>query len=138
MKIYIVVTDVVNDVTYSHESVITRVVYSILFVWSYDFYDMTLSTGKQRRHMIKVAMTYCHYMSSVMRKPTFCICENISSDQLISAFVFATWTVQCLCLNLKFPATSHLLYLHTSVCVGPVRKFIVGFLMSRLICVFQS
>ena len=45
MKIYIVVTDVVNDVTYSRKSVITR-------VWSYDFYDMTLSTGKQRRHMI--------------------------------------------------------------------------------------
>ena len=46
MKIYIVVTDVVNDVTYSRKSVIT------LHVWSYDFYDMTLSTGKQRRHMI--------------------------------------------------------------------------------------
>ena len=44
MKIYIVVTDVVNDVMYSRKSVIT--------VWSYDFYDMTLSTGKQRRHMI--------------------------------------------------------------------------------------
>ena len=26
----------------------------LLHVWSYDFYDMTLSTGKQRRHMIKV------------------------------------------------------------------------------------
>ena len=37
MKIYIVVTDVVNDVTYSRKSVI--------HVWSYDFYDMTLSTG---------------------------------------------------------------------------------------------
>ena len=23
-------------------------------VWSYDFYKMTLSTGKQQRHMIKV------------------------------------------------------------------------------------
>ena len=48
MKIYIVVTDVVNDVTYSRKSVITRV-----FI---RFYDMTLSTGKQRRHMIKVIM----------------------------------------------------------------------------------
>ena len=36
MKIYIVVTDVVNDVTYSRKSVNTR--------WSYDFDDMTLST----------------------------------------------------------------------------------------------
>ena len=26
----------------------------LLHVWSYDFYDMTLSTGKQRRHMINV------------------------------------------------------------------------------------
>ena len=25
----------------------------LLHVWSYGFYDMTLSTGKQRRHMIK-------------------------------------------------------------------------------------
>ena len=24
----------------------------LLHVWSYDFYDITLSTGKQRRHMI--------------------------------------------------------------------------------------
>ena len=23
----------------------------LLHVWSYDFYDMTLSTGKQRRHL---------------------------------------------------------------------------------------
>ena len=26
----------------------------LLHVWSYDFYDMTLSTGKQRRHMINL------------------------------------------------------------------------------------
>ena len=25
----------------------------LIHVWSNDFYDMTLSTGKQRRHMIK-------------------------------------------------------------------------------------
>ena len=30
----------------------------LLHVWSYDFYDMTLSTGKQRRHMIN--MSYGH------------------------------------------------------------------------------
>ena len=28
----------------------------LLHVWSYDFYDMTLSTGKQRRHMINIFM----------------------------------------------------------------------------------
>ena len=44
MKIYIVVTDVVIDVTYSRKV--------LIHVLSYDFYDMTLSTGKQRRHMI--------------------------------------------------------------------------------------
>ena len=27
-------------------------------VWSYNFYDMTLSTGKQRRYMIKVFIIY--------------------------------------------------------------------------------
>ena len=25
----------------------------LIHVWSYDFYDMMLSTGKQRRHMIR-------------------------------------------------------------------------------------
>ena len=28
----------------------------LLHVWSYDFYDMTLSTGKQRRHMINTRL----------------------------------------------------------------------------------
>ena len=42
IKIYIVVTDVVNDVTYSRKSINIK--------WSYDFYDMRLSTGKQRGH----------------------------------------------------------------------------------------
>ena len=30
----------------------------LLHVWSYDFYDMTLSTGKQRRHMIRNVMSF--------------------------------------------------------------------------------
>ena len=29
----------------------------LLHVWSYDFYDMTLSTGKERRHMIHKDIT---------------------------------------------------------------------------------
>ena len=29
----------------------------LLHVWSYDFYDMTLSTGKQRRHVINRFIT---------------------------------------------------------------------------------
>ena len=45
------------------------------------------------------------------------------SAKLISAFVFATRTVQFpYFLNPKFPTSSHLLYLYSSVCVGPVWK----------------
>ena len=78
-------------------------------------------------------------MSLVMRKPAFCICENKDADQLrgnregdlsfavtaklISAFVFATRIVHSLYfLNLKFQASSHLLWLCRLVCVGPDRK----------------
>ena len=70
-----------------------------------------------------------------MRKPTICISENKDADQLcsyiscvvtaqlISAFVFATWTVQFLYfLNPKFQAYSHLLCLYRPVYVGPVWK----------------
>ena len=58
MKIYIVVTDVVNDVTYPAKV--------LLHVWSYDFYDMTLSTGKQRRHMIihNICKKFCQFKGS--------------------------------------------------------------------------
>ena len=45
------------------------------------------------------------------------------TTQLISAFVFATWIVQSLYfLNPKFRASSHLLWLHSLVCVGHGRK----------------
>ena len=40
--------------------------------------------------------------------------------QLISTFVFATWILQfILFLNLKFQASSHLLWLHKPVCIRP-------------------
>ena len=43
--------------------------------------------------------------------------------KLINAFVFATRIVQFLFyLNLKFPASSHLLWLYSPVCVGPGRN----------------
>ena len=43
--------------------------------------------------------------------------------QLISAF-FSTWTVQFLFfLNLKFQASSNLLWLHRQVCVGPQVRY---------------
>ena len=41
--------------------------------------------------------------------------------KLISAFVFATRIVQFLFfINPKFQASSHLLWLHSLVCVGPI------------------
>ena len=43
--------------------------------------------------------------------------------KLIRAFVFATRKVQCLYfLNLKFQASSHLLWLYSLVCIGPGRN----------------
>ena len=64
-----------------------------------------------------------------MRKPDFCLCKNkgeISftlTAKLINAFVFATRIVQFLYfLNPEFPASSHLLCLYSSVCVGPGLK----------------
>ena len=46
-----------------------------------------------------------------------------ATAKLISAFVFATRIVQFLSfLNPKFQASSHLLWLHSPVCVAPGRK----------------
>ena len=63
-------------------------------------------------------------MSHVVRKPTFCICETKAqiifavTVKLISAFVFATLIVCFIYfLNPKFPVTSHLLCLYSSVCL---------------------
>ena len=64
-----------------------------------------------------------------MRKPILCICRlqrrRSASQQLklsISAF-FDTWIEQFLyILNLKFPASNHLLCLYSSVCVIPGLK----------------
>ena len=61
-----------------------------------------------------------------MRKPAFCICEKKDSDQLLSNCIadqllcFPSWVVQSLFyLNLKFQASSHVLWLYSLVCVGP-------------------
>ena len=57
MKIYIDVTNAVNDILYSHKIVNTRVVITL--------YYMTLSTGKQQRHMMK----YFKHFSMLCRDP---------------------------------------------------------------------
>ena len=47
----------------------------------------------------------------------------VVTAQLISTFVFATWIVKSLSfLNLKFQASSQLLWLYSLVFVGPGRK----------------
>ena len=64
-----------------------------------------------------------------MRKQTFYINENKGADQFRSnceadqrlAFRYMDSTIP-LCSNLKLPASSHLLCLYRSMCVGPVRK----------------
>ena len=43
----------------------------LLHVWSYDFYDMTLSTGKQPRHMINIFIIW-----QVMKYREICIKYN--------------------------------------------------------------
>ena len=69
------------------------------------------------------------YMSLVMRKPAFCICENKDADQLRGdreadqRLCIRFLKVQYLYfLNTKFQASSHLLWLYSQVCVGPGRK----------------
>ena len=53
--------------------------------------------------------------------------------KLISVFVVATGIVDILFfLNPNFPASSHLLCLYSSVCVGPVRKLHCWLLGSQL------
>ena len=64
-----------------------------------------------------------------MRKPVFAYAKTMAQiscaviAQLISAFVFATQILQSLYfLNPKYLASSHLLWLHSPVCVRPGRN----------------
>ena len=64
-----------------------------------------------------------------MRKPAFAYVKTKTqlsftvTVKLISAFVFATRIVESLSyLNLKFQASSHLLWMYSPVSVGPGRK----------------
>ena len=77
-------------------------------------------------------------MSRLMRKATCFICDSKDADQLHSncetdqhlSFRYMDSTIPLLSniRNLKFPASSHLLCLYSSVCVEPVQNCIVGFL----------
>ena len=96
---------------------------------------------------IRLPLLRLLYLSLVVRKPAFCICENKDADQLrsntaklISAFVFSTQIVQSLyVLNTKFEESSHFVWLYSLVCVGPggepLRPF---FFKTRRICLHHE
>ena len=68
-------------------------------------------------------------MSLVVRKPTFCMCENKDADQLRGnrkadqRLCFRCIDSKSLYfLNTKCQASNHLVWLYSPVCVGPGRK----------------
>ena len=74
-------------------------------------------------------LRYREQMSRVVRKPVFAYAKTKTqislavTAKLIIAFAFAIQIVQSLYyLHPKFQASSHLLWLYRSVCVGPGRK----------------
>ena len=69
------------------------------------------------------------YMSRVVRKPAFCICENKDEDQLRGSreadqrlcFRYTDSSIPLLPTS-EIQVSSHLLWLYSPVCVGPGRK----------------
>ena len=69
------------------------------------------------------------YMSRVVRKPAFCICENKDADQLRGnreadqrlCFRYLDSTIHILPKS-NFQASSHIQWLRSPLCVGPGRK----------------
>ena len=87
---------------------------------------VTLSVGKPKSLL---TLLYLH-LSLVMRKPTFCICENKDADQLRSNCaanqrLCFRYTDSTITLLPKFEISSlysHFMWLYSPVCVGPGRK----------------
>ena len=91
-----------------------------------------MDDSDQHRHpLILISLCYAlfGYMSLVLRKPAFCICENKDADQLHGN----READQCLCFrytdsripllpNQKVQASSYLLWLYSPANVGPGRK----------------
>ena len=78
---------------------------------------------------VLLCLQFCNCMGCRTRNPTICICKTKTqiscavTTELISAFVFATQIVQSLFfLNLKFQASSLLLWQHSMICVRPNQK----------------
>ena len=92
-------------------------------------YLVTLKCGITYTSPISYNVTVSYNLSRIVRKRAFAYAKTKTqiscavTAQLNSAFVFAIRTVQSLFyLNPKFQASSHLLWLYSSVCVGPSRK----------------
>ena len=92
--------------------------------------DIKLDIGSTcRTNRPVVSSNLSNDISFVMRKPAFGICENKDADQLRGyreadqRLFLALRIVQSFYfLNTAFQASSHLLWLYSSVCVGPGRK----------------
>ena len=56
-------------------------------------------------------------MSRFVRKPIFCICENIGADQLSGDRAAPLFSPGGYFINPKFQASKHLLWLYSPVCV---------------------
>ena len=75
------------------------------------------------RNTCNQQQVFGHEMSRDVRKPDFCICENKDADQLRLCFRHLDSTIPLSgFLTPKFQVSSHLLLLHSLVCVGPGRK----------------
>ena len=81
-------------------------------------------------HAADLRLSFCickNHMSHVVRKLAFCICERKDADQLRGnreadqrlCFRYMDSIIRLLS---KFPASTHLLWLYSPVCVGPGRK----------------
>ena len=71
-------------------------------------------------HMQKHKLTIIVHVLNFMFKHFCQICAVVT--QLIRTFVLAAWILQIFYfLNPNFQASSHLLWLHSLVCVGPVK-----------------
>ena len=74
--------------------------------------------GQRADHLtVFASINDIKYMSHVTRKPAFCTCDNKgAADQRLCFRYIASYYF----LNPKFPASNHLLGLHSLVCVGTV------------------
>ena len=49
----------------------------LIHVWSYDFYAMTLSRGKQRRHMINLCITWACFRNVILHTTVSVVGQHI-------------------------------------------------------------